>query len=176
MTRPSSGVSRRAVVGIAAAFLCALASCSSPIGLEHDDYGHRVEPQRLKTARSLPLAEREIPKEDAPLPQTAQEPYAGAEWLEITIEQGRTWTLQNNLDLQVISPNSTTYYPWTLDPKRPSADAVRTRKNAVDNVERVDVFTSEVTDDEEWQVRIIPTEVSKNQPFTVVIKGIAVNN
>ena len=44
--------------------------------------------------------------------------------------------LVNDLDLTVLS-GSTTYYPYTLDPKKPNALALATQKNAVDNIEQV---------------------------------------
>lgn len=44
----------------------------------------------------------------------------------------------NDLDLIVIGPpGSTTYRPWTLDRANPAAAAIRTSRNAVDNVEQV---------------------------------------
>lgn len=49
-----------------------------------------------------------------------------------------TPVLVNDLDLRVVGPGgATTFYPWTLDPLNPSLAAVRTVRNAVDNVEQV---------------------------------------
>lgn len=47
-----------------------------------------------------------------------------------------TKMLKNDLDLRVIAPNSTTYYPWILDPTSP-AHAATTGDNTRDNVEQV---------------------------------------
>jgi hypothetical protein len=45
--------------------------------------------------------------------------------------------LVNDLDLQVFDPASQQHYPWTLDPLNPSAAAVQTQANNVDNIEQV---------------------------------------
>ena len=48
-----------------------------------------------------------------------------------------TSVLVNDLDLWLTGPDSTTYYPWTLDPANPADAAVRTTGNHLDNVEQV---------------------------------------
>jgi len=45
--------------------------------------------------------------------------------------------LVNDLDLRVFDPSSQQHNPWTLDPSNPSAPAVRTAANHVDNIEQV---------------------------------------
>jgi len=45
--------------------------------------------------------------------------------------------LVNDLDLKVIGPDDTEYWPWTLDKLNPAANAVRTQANHVDNLEQV---------------------------------------
>lgn len=45
--------------------------------------------------------------------------------------------LINDLDLRVYSPTSQQQFPWTLDALNPSAPAVRTQANRVDNIEQV---------------------------------------
>jgi hypothetical protein len=45
--------------------------------------------------------------------------------------------LVNDLDLRVFDSQSNQYYPWTLSPMNPSAPAVRTQANHVDNIEQV---------------------------------------
>lgn len=49
----------------------------------------------------------------------------------------RTPMLVNNLDLKIIGPDLTEYYPYSLDPENPQAAATTTGKNNVDNVEMV---------------------------------------
>lgn len=48
-----------------------------------------------------------------------------------------TPALVNDLDLWIVGPDGQTYYPWSLNPGKPSDDAVRNQKNSVDNVEQV---------------------------------------
>jgi hypothetical protein len=48
-----------------------------------------------------------------------------------------TSVLVNDLDLYLQDANGNIYHPWTLDPDNPSAPAVRTSVNTVDNVEQV---------------------------------------
>lgn len=45
--------------------------------------------------------------------------------------------LVNDLDLQLIDPYGTVYYPWTLDPDNPSLPAVNTRADRLNNTEQV---------------------------------------
>jgi hypothetical protein len=49
-----------------------------------------------------------------------------------------------DLDLSIIGPpDSTTYWPWTLDAGDPTAAAVQTQRNSVDNVEQVVISNPE---------------------------------
>lgn len=48
----------------------------------------------------------------------------------------RTPILVNDLDLK-LTKNSTTYFPWKLDPDNPSNAATNSAENNVDNVEQV---------------------------------------
>jgi len=45
--------------------------------------------------------------------------------------------LVNDLDLRIIGPDQTVYYPWTLDPDAPSSPAVRTVRDSLNNIEQV---------------------------------------
>ncbi|MEG4572457.1 S8 family serine peptidase [Microcoleus sp. N3A4] len=49
----------------------------------------------------------------------------------------KTRVLVNDLDLSITAPNGQVFRPWTLDPNNPSAPAVRTTRNNVDNIEQV---------------------------------------
>jgi hypothetical protein len=51
--------------------------------------------------------------------------------------------LVNDIDLELVSPSGVTWYPWTLDPANPSAPAVRTRADHVNNIEQVFVDGAE---------------------------------
>jgi subtilisin family serine protease len=45
--------------------------------------------------------------------------------------------LVNDLDLRIIGPDTTVYYPWTLDPANPGSPAVQTVRDGVNNIEQV---------------------------------------
>lgn len=45
----------------------------------------------------------------------------------------------NDLDIYILDNNFTTHYPYRLDPENPSAEALADGKNAVDNVEMIDI-------------------------------------
>lgn len=54
-----------------------------------------------------------------------------------------TPALVNDLDLLLLSPDGTPFYPWTLDRTQPWLSAVRTTSNKVDNTEQVYVPETE---------------------------------
>ncbi len=78
--------------------------------------------------------------------------------------------LVNDLDLRVISPTNTTYYPWVLDPSDPSAPAT-TRDNIYDNVEQVHIASPNAGI---YTIRINHkgTLVAAPQPVSVIVTGI----
>jgi len=45
--------------------------------------------------------------------------------------------LVNDLDLRIVGPDDTVYYPWTLDPDNPASPAVQTVRDGVNNIEQV---------------------------------------
>lgn len=53
-------------------------------------------------------------------------------------------TLVHDLDLSVLSPDGTRYYPWTLNNNSPSDLAVRTQEDHLNNVEQVYINRSEI--------------------------------
>lgn len=81
----------------------------------------------------------------------------------------RTPMLVNDLDLK-ITENSTTYYPWKLDPDNPSNAATNSTENNVDNVEQVYIaspmagtYTIEVSHD--------GTLSGGSQAFSIIVSG-----
>ncbi|MEO0092552.1 MAG: S8 family serine peptidase [candidate division WOR-3 bacterium] len=78
--------------------------------------------------------------------------------------------LVNDLDLRVISPTKTIYYPWILDPSNPSAPAT-TGDNIRDNVEQVYIATPSAGI---YTIRITHkrTLVAGPQPVSVILTGI----
>lgn len=86
-----------------AALGCALLGCTDPFSTRQEEYGPRASIERLRQIQSLdPAANR---AEEAPPPSVrAQRPNlfdSAAERVDVTIEQCRAWTLENNLDLKV---------------------------------------------------------------------------
>ncbi|MDY7016181.1 MAG: VWD domain-containing protein, partial [Cyanobacteriota bacterium] len=53
-----------------------------------------------------------------------------------------TSVLVNDLDLWLEDSQGNKYYPWTLDPSNPSANAVKTKANRLDNIEQI-VFNAD---------------------------------
>lgn len=81
----------------------------------------------------------------------------------------RTPMLVNDLDLK-LTGNSTTYYPWKLDPDNPSNAATNSGENNVDNVEQVYIasptagtYTIEVSHD--------GTLSGGSQAFSIIVSG-----
>ncbi len=73
--------------------------------------------------------------------------------------------LVNDLDLIVISPSSVRAFPWTLDPANPSAAAVRTQADHINNIEQVVVDSPAAG---VWQVQVVGTTVPQGpQPFSL---------
>jgi hypothetical protein len=64
-----------------------------------------------------------------------------------------TPVLVNDLDLLLVSPSATAFSPWTLDKDNPSAPAVRTSANRVDNIEQVLVDPGDV-EAGDWTVQV----------------------
>ncbi len=63
-------------------------------------------------------------------------------WDDVPGAENANPALVNDLDLVVVDPDGKRYYPWTLDPANPSADAVRTVADHRNNVEQVLVDTT----------------------------------
>ncbi len=81
----------------------------------------------------------------------------------------RTAMLVNDLDLK-LTRNSTTYYPWKLDPDNPSNAATNSTENNVDNVEQIYIasptagtYTIEVSHD--------GTLSGGSQAFSIIVSG-----
>jgi len=82
----------------------------------------------------------------------------------------RTPKLINDLDLRLISPSGVVYFPYTLNPNSPSADAQKA-DNIVDNVEKV--FLAAVTEAGNWHLRVSHKGTLQNgqQNFGLSISG-----
>ncbi len=77
-------------------------------------------------------------------------------------------TLINDLDLELVAPDGTTWHPWTLDPDHPTANATR-GVNDVDNQEQVEVESPDVGT---WLVRVKGTTVPQGpQDYSLACEG-----
>ena len=65
--------------------------------------------------------------------------------------------LVNDLDLVVIDPSGDRHFPWTLNPASPSAGAVRTQEDHLNNIEQVFVENPQAG---VWQVQVMGTGVT----------------
>ncbi|MFK7758891.1 MAG: S8 family serine peptidase [Phycisphaerales bacterium] len=65
--------------------------------------------------------------------------------------------LVNDLDLVVVDPSGTRHYPWTLNPESPSAGAVRTQEDHLNNIEQVFVENPQAG---LWQVQVVGFEIN----------------
>jgi len=84
----------------------------------------------------------------------------------------RTPKLVNDLDLWLVGPNSTIYYPWVLDISNPTAPAT-TGDNDVDNVEQV--YIASVLAGVSFSIHVgYEGSLYQNQPqwFSLLISGL----
>ncbi len=73
--------------------------------------------------------------------------------------------LVNDLDLRVFDPAMNQYYPWTLDPANPSANAVQTQADHVNNIEQVLVDNPTAGT---WTIQVYGYDVPDGpQPFSL---------
>ncbi|MCR9294280.1 MAG: S8 family serine peptidase [bacterium] len=84
-----------------------------------------------------------------------------------------TSMLVNDLDLWITDSSGNVYYPWTLDPANPSAPAVRTTTNHVDNVEQVLI---DAPSSDSYTVHINAAGSVLNQTFSLLISGAEATN
>lgn len=96
---------KTALKPLALTLCCGLASCSSPFSTSDADRGLNVGTERLRSVKPLDLSQNvrpapgEQPKRPEPPPK---DPFAGQERVGVAIDDVRSWTLENNLDLQVV--------------------------------------------------------------------------
>lgn len=77
--------------------------------------------------------------------------------------------LVNDLDLTLIAPDGTAFYPWSLDPRDPSAAATRSGPNHVDNIEVLDVPEQDNAFDGTWTVRVSAGPLDRGVPQTFAL-------
>lgn len=85
-----------------------LSACSNPLFPAPEDYGPVTPTERLRSVATLKLEDNALPKvEPKALTEPPPDIFEGMEHVDVTIEQARAWTLENNLDLQVALINPT---------------------------------------------------------------------
>jgi serine protease AprX len=85
-----------------------------------------------------------------------------------------TPALVNDLDIRLLAPDGTIYYPYSLDRAEPVAIARTDRPNRVDNVEVIDVRKPARSSDT-WTLEIRARHLQgSSQPFAVVVSGLAI--
>jgi len=80
-----------------------------------------------------------------------------------------TSVLEHDLDLWITGPDSTTYYPWTLDAMLPADPAMRTDPNHVDNVEQVLI---DVTQNGTYTIHVGATGGGFTQDFSLLVDAL----
>jgi len=83
-----------------------------------------------------------------------------------------TPVLVNDMDLTVVGPDETTYYPWTLDPDNPTSPAVRSALNHVDNVEQVVIDAADIAPG--WYEIVISNTgtLTGEQDISLLVSGV----
>ena len=88
-------------------------------------------------------------------------------WDDPPAVENASKALVNDLDIVVYDPKGKRYFPWTLNSSDPSAAAVRTREDDVNNVEQI-FIESEALYPGIWQVLVKGTHVPEGpQIFSV---------
>jgi len=81
-------------------------------------------------------------------------------------------TLQNDLDIRLISPEGKVYYPYSLDPQRPLSPALNDGPNRVDNVEVINITTSQPGQEWKLELKARKLNVGLSQSFALVVSGL----
>ena len=89
-------------------------------------------------------------------------------WDDVPATLNAAKALVNDLDLELIGPGGTVYYPWVLDPGNPGASA-SVGKDHVNNVEQVLV---EAPEPGEWLLKVsAPRLPFLSQRYSLVLEG-----
>jgi len=90
-------------------------------------------------------------------------------WMDVPGNPAVAKALVNDLDLELVSPSGTTFFPFSLSAASPEAVATATGANTVDTVEQTVVTTPE---NGAWTLRVKGTNVAVGpQPYALAISG-----
>jgi hypothetical protein len=90
-----------------------------------------------------------------------------AAWPDAPATPNIALALINDVDIRLISPSGAVFQPWTLNPANPSAAAVRTTANRLDNLEQVMVDNPQAG---QWRCEVVGHSIPTG-PQTVSIVG-----
>ncbi|GAB4385829.1 MAG: hypothetical protein Kow0022_13170 [Phycisphaerales bacterium] len=101
-----------------------------------------------------------------------------AAWADAPAAVNASTVLINDVDIRLVSPSGTVYYPWTLNPASPTSNAVRNAPNRRDNIEQVMVDNPEPG---QWRCELVgfsipagPQMVSLVGPAGMLERGVRV--
>lgn len=115
--------------------------------------------------RRAELSSQEITRHDIDIPADADEIKVSIAWTDPAGSPHAATALVNDLDLRLIAPDGTVYYPFTLSGMSdPEAPARSDRPNRVDNVEQVRVVAPAAG---RWQVEIEGHSVQGTQAYSL---------
>lgn len=90
-------------------------------------------------------------------------------WMDAPGNPAAAKALVNDLDLELVSPSGTTFFPFSLNAASPEVAATASAANTVDNVEQTVVATPE---NGAWTVRVKGTNVAVGpQPYALAVSG-----
>ncbi|MCD6338990.1 MAG: DUF11 domain-containing protein [Verrucomicrobia bacterium] len=101
------------------------------------------------------------------VPEGASEVKVTLVWDDPPGAENAALALVNDLDLALLGPDGTRYYPWTLDPEDPGQPARRDREDHLNPLEQIVVESPEAGS---WTIRVVGTGVAEGdfQKFALV--------
>jgi len=95
-------------------------------------------------------------------------------WDDVSATPNVSPSLVNDLDLRIVDANSNIHLPWTLDPANPNANAVRTVRDGLNNIEQVAIDNAPAG---AYTVEVVGFNVASGptQSFGAVANGFLVN-
>ncbi len=99
-------------------------------------------------------------------------------WDDFPGDPSLTNALVNDLDLVLISPNGTQFYPWTLDPNNPGNPALKNQTDHLNNVEQIYINLSDYGSfSGTWIIKINGTLIIQpEQSYSIVSNGFSLSS
>jgi len=99
------------------------------------------------------------------VPENAEKFQITAAWDDVPAEPLMVPSLVNDIDVVVLGPDGTRYYPWSIDPADPGAPATQNAEDHLNNIEQVTVMNPPAGI---WQVELQGTVVTTNTQLVSV--------